>query len=80
MFVRTQPWHGLVGNAGGITIDRGEHWNRVAYHAERARFLLGERTTEPSIMAYGKDIKTPAEWEGGDPETAFHNHKASTVI
>ena len=70
MFVRTQPWDGLRGNSGGITIDRGECWNRVTYNAERARFLLGERTTEPSIMAYGKDVKTPEEWDGTDSEAA----------
>ncbi len=70
MFVRTQPWDGLVGNSGGITIDRSEYWNRVSYNAERARFLLGERNTEPSIMAYGKDVKTPEEWDGTDSEAA----------
>ncbi len=70
MFVRAQPWDGLMNNAGGITIDRGECWNRVAYSAERARFLLGERATEPSIMDYCKDIRTPEEWDGTDNEAA----------
>ncbi len=69
MFVRTRPWDGLTSNSGGITIDRGEFWNRVAYNAERARFLLGERATEPSIMAYCKDIRTPEEWDGTDNES-----------
>lgn len=68
MFVRTKPWGGLVGNAGGITIARGEFWNRVAYEAERARCLLGERATEPSILAYGKSVSTPDEWTGSDPD------------
>lgn len=68
MFKRKEKWDGLVGNAGGITIDRGECWQRVAYHAEQARFLLGERSTEPCILAYGKDVNTPEEWTGVDPE------------
>jgi hypothetical protein len=70
MFTRIQPWYGLVGSAGGVTVGWGEYWNRVAYDAERARFLLGERTTEPSIRAYGEDVKTPEEWRGVDPEAA----------
>lgn len=65
LLVRTDTtWKGLVGNCGGITIDRGEYWNRVAYEAERARFLLGERDTEPFILDYGDDIMTPEEWKG----------------
>lgn len=64
MFVRTEKWNGLIGNCGGITIDRGECWNRVAYEAERARFLIGERDTEPHILDYGDDISTPVEWAG----------------
>lgn len=69
-FVRVEPFEGLIGTAGGITIDRGECWNRVAYSAERARFLLGERETEPSILEYSKDVNTPEEWTGNDPEAA----------
>ena len=64
LLVRVDAWHGLVGNCGGITIDRGEYWNRVAYEAERAKLLIGERDTEPDIMDYGDDIKTPDEWAG----------------
>lgn len=64
MFIRTKPWKGLVGSAGGITIAHGELWNRVAYEAERARFLIGERDTEPQITDYGTDIQTPEEWLG----------------
>ena len=64
MFVRTEPWGGLIGNCGGITIDRGECWNRVAYEAERAKFLIGERDTEPHILDYSDDIATPEEWAG----------------
>jgi hypothetical protein len=75
MFARIQPWDGLIGNAGGVTIGRGEYWNRVAYEAERARFLIGERTTEPGIWAYGEDVKTPEEWHGADPESAFGTTK-----
>ena len=66
MFVRTEKWSGLVGNCGGIPIARGEYWNRVAYHAEEARALLGERLTEPHILQYGEDVKTPEEWKGVD--------------
>lgn len=62
---------GLVGSLGGICISWGECWNRVAYEAERARFLLGERTTEPCIMAYGEDVATSKEWKGDDPEGVF---------
>jgi hypothetical protein len=36
----------------------------VAFEAERARFLLGERDTEPFILDYGDDIQTPEEWKG----------------
>lgn len=56
---------GLIGNTGGVTIARGEYWNRVAYAAECAKFLLGERDTEPHILDYGDDIKTPDEWVRG---------------
>ena len=59
-----ETWDGLIGNCGGITVDRGEFWNRVAYKAERARFLIGERDTEPHILDYGDDIQTPDEWAG----------------
>lgn len=64
LLVRVDAWGGLVGNCGGITIDRGECWNRVAYEAERAKLLIGERDTEPDIMDYGDDIHTPEEWAG----------------
>ena len=69
-FVRAKPWKGLVGSAGGITIAHGELWNRVAYEAERARFLIGERDTEPHIRDYGTDIQTPEEWPGEGKERA----------
>ena len=64
MLVRVNEWDGLIGNCGGITIDRGEFWNRVAYEAERAKLLIGERDTEPHILDYGDDINTPEEWAG----------------
>jgi hypothetical protein len=64
LLVRVDAWDGLIGNCGGISLARGELWNRVAWEAECARFLIGERDTEPSILDYGKDIKTPAEWAG----------------
>jgi len=64
MFSRTEPFDGLVGSSGGITIARGEYWNRVAFEAERAKFLIGERDTEPYILDYGEDIQTPQEWAG----------------
>ncbi len=64
LLVRAEPWDGLVGNCGGITVARGELWNRVAYEAERAKFLIGERDTEPFILDYGDDICTPEEWAG----------------
>jgi hypothetical protein len=64
MFVRKVPWRGLIGNCGGITIARGELWNRVAYEAECAKMLIGERDTEPHILDYGDDIETPEEWAG----------------
>jgi len=64
MLVRVDPWSGLIGNCGGITIDRGECWNRVAYEAERAKLLIGERDTEPDILDYGDDITTPDQWAG----------------
>lgn len=64
LFKRVDKWGGLIGNSGGITIDRGECWNRVAYHAEQAKLLIGERDTCPDIMDYGDDIETPEEWKG----------------
>lgn len=62
--VRVGGFDGLVGTGGGITIAHGELWNRVAYEAERTKYLLGERDTEPHILDYGDDIKTPEEWAG----------------
>ena len=65
LLVRTDKWgEGLAGNCGGISLARGELWNRVAYAAECARFLIGERDTEPFILDFGDDIKTPEEWKG----------------
>lgn len=64
MLVRVEPWGGLVGNGGGVTIARGELWNRVAYAAERTKLLIGERDTEPSILDYAEDIESPESWAG----------------
>lgn len=64
MIVRKKKWDGLIGNAGGITIARGEYWNRVAYVAEQAKYLLAERDTEPFILDFGDDIETPEQWAG----------------
>jgi hypothetical protein len=64
LLVREDVWDGLIGNCGGIIIDRGELWNRVAYAAESARYLIGERDTEPHILDYGDDIATPDTWPG----------------
>ena len=64
MLVRTEPWDGLIGNCGGITLARGEFWNRVAFAAERTKFLLGERTTEPNSISYVEDITDPSLWKG----------------
>lgn len=66
---------GLVGSLGGICISWGECWNRVAYEAERVRFLLGERTTEPSLQEYGDDVNTPEDWLGKDPEAKDWSNK-----
>lgn len=64
LLVRVDPWGGLIGNCGGITVARGELWNRVAYEAECAKLLIGERDTEPHILDYGDDIETPEQWAG----------------
>lgn len=61
---RVEPFDGLVGSCNGITIARGEYWNRVAYEAQRTMFLLGQRETEPFILDFGDDVKTPEEWKG----------------
>src|SRR5512146_558197 len=71
MFKRTTPFKGLVGNDGGITIAHSEYWNRVAYMAERARVLLGERQTEPNLIEYGEDVQTPQEWTGKHVDGVF---------
>lgn len=77
LLVRKKPWDGLRGNSGGVTLAHGEMWNRVAYEAERARFLIGERATEPYIMDYGVDIKTPDEWAGEQAHGITGKDKAS---
>lgn len=69
LLVRADEWNGLRGNYGGITIARGEYWNRVAYEAERAKYLIGERDTEPFILDYGYDIQIPDEWKGEKERT-----------
>lgn len=61
---RVEPFDGLVGTGGGVVLDRGEYWNRVAYAAERAKFLIGLRDKEPFIHDYGDDIETPKQWKG----------------
>ncbi len=70
LLTREAKWGGLIGNSGGVTLARGELWNRVAYEAERARFLLGQRDTEPFILDYGDDIQTPEEWKGEEKAAA----------
>lgn len=64
LLVREEKWDGLVGNCGGVSLARGELWNRVAWEAECARYLIGERDTEPFILDYGDDIETPDQWPG----------------
>lgn len=70
MILREEPWEGLIGTGGGVVIDHGEYWNRVAYAAERAKYLLALRDTEPWILDYEIDIPTPDLWKGekGFPE------------
>ena len=72
---RVQPFDGLVGTCGGITIAYGEYWNQVAYQAERCKFLLGQRKDEPFILDYGDDICTPEEWKGEGQHTLKGNTK-----
>lgn len=78
---RTGKWDGLVGNSGGIMLARGELWNRIAYEAECARYLIGERATEPSILDYSEDIKSPDDWKGEiDGEVlSYRRRKISTL-
>lgn len=64
LLTREGKWDGLRGNCSGLTLAHGECWNRVAYAAQRARFLLGQRDTEPFILDYGDDIETPEQWQG----------------
>jgi hypothetical protein len=77
LLVRVDAWDGLIGNCGGITIERGELWNRVAYEAERAKYLIGERDTEPFILDYGDDICTPEEWAGEVRGSCTKRHNAN---
>lgn len=65
LLMRTESFDGLIGSAGGISLAHSELWNRVAYEAERAKYLIGERDNEPDILDYGDDIHTPEEWQGG---------------
>jgi hypothetical protein len=76
LLVRVDPWDGLVGNCGGISLARGELWNRVAWEAECTRFLIGERDTEPFILDYGDDIRTPEEWAGEVQIAKLNQRKA----
>lgn len=39
----------------GITIDRSEYPDRVRYEADRMRYLIGEISEEPDILAYDAD-------------------------
>jgi hypothetical protein len=80
LLVRVDEWDGLIGNCGGISLARGELWNRVAWEAEQARFLIGERDTEPFILDYGNDIKTPEEWVGERSPARLNRHKVSRSI
>ena len=70
IILREDPWGGLIGTGGGVVIACGENWNRVAYAAERAKYLLALRDDEPWILDYGTDIPTPDLWKGekGRPE------------
>lgn len=79
LLVRVDPWNGLVGNCGGITVARGELWNRVAYEAERTKFLIGERDTEPFVLDYGDDISTPEEWAGEIHISRLNRRKSENV-
>ena len=76
LLMRVDKWDGLVGNCGGISLARGELWNRVAWEAECAKFLIGERDTEPFILDYGDDISTPEEWAGEVHSTRLNRRKA----
>ena len=71
MLMRVDRWDGLASNCGGITIAHGEFWNRVAYEAERALFLIGGRDTEPCVLDYADDITTPEQWSGERQNTSF---------
>ena len=46
--------------AEGITLDRSEYHDRVRYEADRARFLIGELSEEPDILAYDPELRSPA--------------------
>ncbi len=76
LLVRVDAWDGLVGNCGGISLAHGELWNRVAWKAECTRFLIGERDTEPFILDYGDDIRTPDEWAGETHGSRIKRHNA----
>ncbi len=84
LLVRVDAWGGLVGNCGGISLASGELWNRVAYGAERARFLIGERDTEPRILDYVDDIETPEQWagetHGGRPSRKVEQAKPEQAV
>lgn len=65
LLLRQEPFKGLVGTGGGMVLaSEPYYWNRAAYYAERCKFLLGMRDTEPFILDYGDDIKSPEEWKG----------------
>jgi hypothetical protein len=80
LLVRVDEWDGLVGNCGGISLARGELWNRVAWEAECAKFLIGERETEPFILDYGDDISAPEEWSGEVHSTRLNWRKAASKL
>lgn len=49
----------------GFTIARSEYPHRVRYAADCVRFLIGELDTEPFILDYDSDERTPCHLCGG---------------
>ncbi len=57
-FVTTDNIHDRHRLLGGMTLFRSEYKDRMRYHADELRFLLGEISERPDICAYDADLRS----------------------
>jgi hypothetical protein len=56
--VTTDNMHDRHRLLGGMTLFRSEYKDRMRYHADELRFLLGEIDERPDILAYDADLRS----------------------